>query len=131
MEKSTGVESRIEVKPSFGLDDSKITQMIIDSMSNAKEDIQARMLKEQQVEAARVIESISAALFDDKNLLNSDEISVIEAAISSLKYIVKTDHADDIEAAIEKLNNSTAIFAERRMDASIRTALSGHSVDEV
>jgi molecular chaperone HscA len=131
MEKSTGVESRIEVKPSFGLDDSKITQMIIDSMSNAKEDIQARMLKEQQVEAARVIESISAALFEDKDLLNNDEVVAIEAAISSLRTIAETNIVDDIEAAIEKLNDSTATFAERRMDASIRTALAGHSVDEV
>jgi len=131
MEKSTGVESKIEVKPSFGLDDKKITQMIIDSMTNAKEDIQARMVKEQQVEASRVIESIQAALLDDGNLLNKDEIQVIENAISSLAKIAQTDIAADIEAAIETLNDSTATFAERRMDASIRTALSGQSVDEV
>ncbi|MCJ8319171.1 MAG: Fe-S protein assembly chaperone HscA [Colwellia sp.] len=131
MEKSTGVESKIEVKPSFGLDDKKITQMIIDSMTNAKEDIQARMVKEQQVEASRVIESIQAALVDDAALLSKDEIIVIEEAISSLAKIALTDVADDIESAIEILNDSTATFAERRMDSSIRTALSGQSVDEV
>ena len=131
MEKSTGVESKIEVKPSFGLDDRKITQMIIDSMTNAKDDIQARMVKEQQVEASRVIESIQAALVDDGNLLSKEEILVIENAISSLAKIAQTKVAADIEAAIEILNDSTATFAERRMDASIRTALSGQSVDEV
>lgn len=131
MEKSTGVESKIEVKPSFGLDDKKITQMIVDSMQNAKGDIQARMVKEQQVEASRVIESIQAALVDDGALLSKDEITVIEQAISSLAKIVLTEVADDIEAAIEILNDSTATFAERRMDSSIRTALSGQSVNEV
>jgi len=131
MEKSTGVESKVEVKPSFGLDDSKITEMIIDSMTNAKEDIQARMVKEQQVEASRVIESIQAALVEDGKLLSEDEITAIENAISSLALIAQTNIAADIEAAIEILNDSTAIFAERRMDASIRTALSGQSVDEV
>ena len=131
MEKSTGVESKIEVKPSFGLDDKKITQMIVDSMTNAKGDIQARMVKEQQVEASRVIESIQAALAEDGKLLSSPEISVIEDAISSLAKITQTSIAADIEAAIEILNESTATFAERRMDASIRTALSGQSVDEV
>ena len=131
MEKSTGVESRIEVKPSFGLDDKKITQMIVDSMTNAKEDIQARMLKEQQVEASRVIESIQAALVEDGGLLSEEEITVINHAISSLAKIAQTTVVADIEAAIEILNDSTATFAERRMDASIRTALSGQSVDEV
>jgi molecular chaperone HscA len=131
MEKSTGVESRIEVKPSFGLDDKKITQMIVDSMTNAKEDIQARMLKEQQVEASRVIESIQAALTEDGKLLSEVEITVINHAISSLAKIAQTTVVADIEAAIEILNDSTATFAERRMDASIRTALSGQSVDEV
>jgi len=131
MEKSTGVESRIEVKPSFGLDDKKITQMIVDSMTNAKEDIQARMVKEQQVEASRVIESIQAALTEDGHLLSEEEINVIKNAISSLAKIAQTTVVADIEAAIEILNDSTATFAERRMDASIRTALSGQSVDEV
>lgn len=131
MEKSTGVESKIEVKPSFGLDDKKITQMIFDSMSHAKDDIQARMLKEQQVEASRVIASVKSALFDDAKLLSAEEKNAIEKAIRSLAEIAQTTIVADIEAAIEILNESTAIFAERRMDASIRTALAGHSVDEI
>ena len=131
MEKSTGVESSIVVKPSFGLEESQITDMLFSSMNNAEADIQARMLKEQQVESLRVIESINAALAADANLLSADELAEIKNAINELTQISQLSVADDIEAAIEKLNESTATFAERRMDSSIRQALSGHSVDEV
>ena len=131
MEKSTGVESSITVKPSFGLEADEITNMLKDSMENAEQDIQARMLKEQQVEASRVIESVNAALFADSTLLNATEISEINSAIAALAKISQTGNADEVEAALDNLNNSTAIFAERRMDSSIKTALSGHSVDEV
>lgn len=131
MEKSTGVESRITVKPSFGLEADEITNMLKDSMENAEHDIQARMLKEQQVDALRVIESVKAALFADSELLEATEIDEINRAISALEQISQTGNADEVEAALDILNNSTAIFAERRMDSSIRTALSGHSVDEV
>ncbi len=131
MEKSTGVESSIEVKPSFGLDDNQISQMIKDSMSNAADDIQARMLKEQQVEASRVIESVQAALASDSKLLNSDEIVIIENAIKSLALISQGTDNKAIETAIDVLNNSTAVFAERRMDSSISQALSGQAVDKI
>ena len=131
MEKSSGVESSIEVKPSFGLDDSKIAQMLKDSMSNAKADIDARMLKEQQVEAARVIESIQAAISQDSHLLNNSEVSAIETVIKSLADISQGKDTNAIEVAIEKLDQATAIFAERRMDSSINKALSGQSVEKL
>ncbi|MGB2739139.1 MAG: Fe-S protein assembly chaperone HscA [Cognaticolwellia sp.] len=131
MEKSTGVESSITVKPSFGLEADEITNMLKDSMENAEQDIQARMLKEQQVEASRVIESVKAAIFVDSNLLDAAELNTIENAITALAGISQTGNVAEVEAALDILNNSTAIFAERRMDSSIRTALSGHSVDEV
>jgi len=131
MEKSTGVESSIEVKPSFGLDDSKISQMIKDSMSNAAEDMQARMLKEQQVEASRVIESVQAALVSDNRLLNSDEIAAIEGLIKSLAQVSLGDDVKAIENALDKLSTGTDVFAERRMDSSISQALAGQSVDKI
>ncbi|OUR60649.1 Fe-S protein assembly chaperone HscA [Colwellia sp. 39_35_sub15_T18] len=131
MEKSSGVESSIEVKPSFGLDDSKIAQMLKDSMNNAKADIDARMLKEQQVEAARVIESIQAAIALDNHLLAADEVSTIEQVIKSLADISQGEDSNAIEAAIKKLDQATAIFAERRMDSSINKALSGQSVEKL
>jgi molecular chaperone HscA len=135
MEKSSKVETSIEVKPSFGLEESQITQMLIDSMSNAEEDMQARMLKEQQVDAKRVIESVQSAIKDDGELLSQAELDEIHRAINSLAQVMQQplqqNTITDIEAAIEGLNNSTATFAERRMDSSIRTALAGHSVDDV
>mgnify|MGYP005989226083 CR=1 FL=1 len=131
MEKSSGVESSIEVKPSFGIDDSKIAQMLKDSMNNAKADIDARMLKEQQVEAARVIESVKAAIVLDHHLLNEEETSTIEQVINSLAEISQGDDVDAIEAAIKKLDKATDVFAERRMDSSINKALSGQSVDKL
>lgn len=131
MEKSSGVESSIEVKPSFGLDDSKIAQMLKDSMNNAKADIDARMLKEQQVEAARVIEAIQAAITLDKHLLNANEITAIEHEINFLAEISRGDDADAIEAAIKTLDKATDKFAERRMDSSINKALSGQSVEKL
>ena len=131
MEKSTGVESSIVVKPSFGLEDKEITQMILDSMSNAKEDIAARMLKEQQVEAARVIEALQAALAVDAQLLSEQELADINAGINELAQISQGADEKAIEESIEKVNDLTAIFAERRMDSSIKIALSGQTVDDL
>ena len=131
MEKSTGVEASIEVKPSFGLEENQIANMIKDSMTNAKQDMQARMLKEQQVEAARVLESVRAALDTDKQLLNAEEIDKIESALTTLEAVAKTTATDDIEQQIEVVNQVTASFAEKRMDSSIRVALAGQSVDKV
>ena len=131
MEKSTGVESSIEVKPSFGLEDSQISQMIKDSMTNAADDMQARMLKEQQVEALRVVESVQAAIVLDNHLLNSDEVTIIEQVIKSLADTSQAGDADAIEKAIKKLDQATEVFAERRMDSSINKALSGQSVDKL
>jgi len=131
MEKSTGVESSIEVKPSFGLDDSQISQMIKDSMTNAADDMQARMLKEQQVEASRVIESVQAALAADSSLLNNDEITAIENMIKSLAQVSQGDDVKAIENALDKINAGTDVFAERRMDSSISQALAGQAVDKI
>ncbi|WOH37382.1 Fe-S protein assembly chaperone HscA [Thalassotalea fonticola] len=132
MEKSTGVESSIEVKPSFGLDENDIITMLKDSMSNAKEDMDARMLKEQQVEAARVFESVTAAIGEDgQRLLTEQELAEINSALSNLLTISQTSNIAAIEVAIAAVDKVTATFAERRMDSSIRTALAGHSVDEV
>jgi molecular chaperone HscA len=131
MEKSTGVESSIEVKPSFGLDDNQISQMIKDSMTNAAEDMQARMLKEQQVEALRVIESVQAALVADSHLLNSDEVAVIESLIKSLAQVSMAIDIKAIENALDKLSAGTDVFAERRMDNSISQALAGQAVDKI
>ncbi|WES67106.1 Fe-S protein assembly chaperone HscA [Superficieibacter sp. HKU1] len=131
MEKSTGVESSIQVKPSYGLTDSEIAGMIQDSMSYAAQDVQARMLAEQKVEAARVLESLTGALAADAALLSAAERQVIDEAAADLRVAAEGDDTDAIEQAIKNVDKQTQEFAARRMDQSVRSALKGHSVDEV
>ena len=131
MEKSTGVEAAIQVKPSYGLTDGEIAAMIKDSMSFAGQDVKARMLAEQKVEAARVLESLSSALATDAALLSAAERKVIDEAVARLQAVAVGDDTDAIENAIKNVDKQTQEFAARRMDQSVRKALKGHSVDEV
>ncbi|MGI1946221.1 Fe-S protein assembly chaperone HscA [Shewanella glacialipiscicola] len=131
MEKSTGVQSSIQVKPSFGLSDTEIATMLKDSMKYAKDDIGRRMLAEQQVEAARVLESLHAALAKDGDLLNADERELIDATMTHVAQVATGDDADAIKHAIETLDEQTQDFAARRMDNSIRVAFKGQSIDNI
>lgn len=131
MEKSTGVEASIQVKPSYGLSDAEIAGMIKDSMTNAQSDIGARKLAEQQVEASRVLESLKGALASDAALLSETESQAINQAVANLRQVMKGTDPAAIEAAIKDVDATTQDFAARRMDNSIRHALAGHSVDEV
>ncbi|MFA3762011.1 Fe-S protein assembly chaperone HscA [Yersinia sp. 2466 StPb PI] len=131
MEKSTGVEASIQVKPSYGLSDDEIANMIKDSMANAQSDVSARKLAEQQVEASRVLESLQGALAEDAALLSEQESTAIAQAMALLQQQMQGNDPHAIEAAIKALDAQTQDFAARRMDASIRRALAGHSVDEV
>lgn len=131
MEKSTGVEASIQVKPSYGLTDGEIATMIKDSMSYAEQDIQARMLAEQKVEAARVLESLTSALAADAALLSAAERQAIDAAAEQVRAAAAGDDADAIKEAIKNIDTQTQEFAARRMDQSVRIALKGQSVDEV
>lgn len=131
MEKSTGVEASIQVKPSYGLTDNEISNMIKDSMTNAQDDLNARRLAEQKVEAARVLESLTSALAQDSNLLTPEEESEIDNAVNELIKAVEGTDPIVIENAIKQLDKQSQEFAARRMDTSIRQALSGHSVDEI
>jgi molecular chaperone HscA len=131
MEKSTGVESSIQVKPSYGLSDNEIASMIKDSMSFAEHDVQARMLAEQKVEAARVLESLHGALAADATLLSHEERIAIDDGMSALQVAAAGVDADAIKEAIKNIDTQTQEFAARRMDQSVRKALKGQSVDEV
>lgn len=131
MEKSTGVAASIQVKPSYGLTDTEIATMLKDSLSHAGQDIKARMLAEQKVEAARVLSSLEAALAVDAALLSATERQVIDEAIARLHSVVEGDDVEAIKEAIKNIDTQTEEFAARRMDQSIRAALKGQSVDEV
>ena len=131
MEKSTGVQSSIQVKPSYGLTDDEIMQMLKASMDNAKGDIQARLLAEQRVEARRVIESVYSALENDQNLLNDDELSAVKNALISLEQLVVQEDSMAIKQGIKALDQATQEFAARRMDKSIRAALAGQNIKDI
>ncbi len=107
MEKSTGVEASIRVKPSYGLTDGEIATMIKDSMSYAEQDIQARMLAEQKVEAARVLESLTSALAADAALLSAAERQAIDAAAEQVRAAAAGDDADAIKEAIKNIDTQT------------------------
>ena len=131
MEKSTGVQSSIQVKPSYGLTDDEIMQMLKASTDNAKGDIQARLLAEQRVEARRVIESVYSALENDQSLLNDDELSAVQNALISLEQLAIQEDSMAIKQGIKALDQATQEFAARRMDKSIRAALAGQNIKDI
>lgn len=129
-ELTTGVESVVTVKPSYGLSDEDIIRMLRDGNASAEADMHARELREQQVEARRLLESTRSALAADGDLLSADERAEIDRLADALAELAATDRTDAIKAGIEALTKGTELFAERRMDRSIREALSGLSVDD-
>ena len=132
-ELTSNMESHIEVKPSYGLAEDEITQMLQDSLTSAREDMLSRALREQQVEADRMTEDLLAALNKDAEaLLDKNEVSCLHAAIEELNKLRKesTEHrilARQIEA-VGKLSEN---FAAKRMNASIKKALKGKSLDQI
>ncbi len=132
LEKSSGAQASIEVKPSYGLQEEEIARMLRDSMQFAEQDIQARMLAEQQVDADRVLESVGQALQQDgAALLERGDRAVIDAALARLRACRDGSDVEAIKAAIGEVDHATADFAARRMDASIRQALQGQQIDKV
>ncbi|MET0119276.1 MAG: Fe-S protein assembly chaperone HscA [Sedimenticola sp.] len=130
-EQSSGVKASIEVKPSYGLTDSEIETMLRDSIEHAEDDMEARRLREQQVEADRVIEALQAALAEDGDaLLNETERGSVEAALEQLVAVSRSDNHGEIKQGIEALEKACEFYVERRMNASVKNAMSGHSVDE-
>ncbi len=131
-ELSSGVESSIEVKPSYGLTDNEITQMLQDSFSHARDDMRLRALREQQVEADRMLEDLRAAIDKDgESLLDATELKCLQVALDELQAL--RDSSDDhrqLANQIESVGKTSEEFAARRMDASIKQALAGLSLDE-
>lgn len=132
MEKSTKVQASIQIKPSYGLTDEEVTQMIKSSMANAKEDMEARQLAEQRVEADRTIDTVISALQQDgAEVLSVEEFKAIEAQIQQLLDLKKGTDRFAIQQGIKDLDLATQEFAARRMNLSIQKALAGKTVDEV
>ncbi len=130
-EQTTNVTAGVEVKPSYGLSDAEIETMLRDSMAHARDDMQARRLREQQVEADRSVEALDAAFAQDGELFLSEQERVpILAAREHLVALRQGNDYQAIESGIKALEKAAETYVERRMNASIRAAMAGHKLDE-
>ena len=130
-EQTTGVQAAIEVKPSYGLDDTTITQMLKDSMQFAQEDMAQRARQEAVVEAESIIAAVSNALDSDGDLLDETERSDIDAVLKRLQQQMSQGDAASIRASVEALNHATDGFAAARMDRNIQRALTGQNIADI
>jgi molecular chaperone HscA len=130
-EQTTGHEARIEVKPSYGLTDDEVAAMLKDGFSHASDDAFRRALREAQVEAQRLIEAVQSALKDDADLLSILERAHVDSCVARLQAVMMGDDRRAIDDAMEGVNKATAEFAARRMNQSVKRALSGKKVSEL
>ena len=129
-EESTGVAAEVTVKPTYGLEEAEITDMLKAGFDHAEGDAQARSLSEARVEADRVMDALSAALDLDGALLADAEVSALRAGIEALRETAGRDDHLAISAATEQLGHASETFAGLRMDQAVRKALAGHDIDE-
>ncbi len=128
-EQSTGVEASVLVKPSYGLADDDITRMLKDAFTHAKDDMYARALNEQIVDAKGLIAATRAAMQEDGALLDTTETAAIEASIDALEQLLSGSDHLAIKRGIEALNAVTTDFAQRRMDQNVRRAMAGQKLE--
>ena len=130
-EQSSGVRAQVEVKPSYGLSDGEIETMLKESMSHARVDMEARKLREEQVEAQRAVEALGAALAQDgERLLSAEERGLIEHSLGELVKVLDGDDPKAIAEAVQALEQTCGFYVERRMNAGIQRAMAGHKVEE-
>jgi len=127
-ETMTGVSARVEVKPSYGLTDAEVEQMLLDSMDYAEQDMEDRLLIEGRVEAQRILDATRKALREDGGLLSAQERRGVEDVAAQLEQAKNGKDRHAVTAAVEALDKATAEFARRRMSASITSALKDKSV---
>lgn len=131
-EMASGTEASIVVKPSYGLSDEEITRMLQDSTQHARDDMQARALREQQTEAAQLLEAVDNALQQDGDALLDAKAQVrIRNSMDSLRTVINGSDHQAIKRAVEALNLASTEFAQRRMDKSVKQALAGHKLSDL
>ncbi len=131
-ELGSGVEASIQVKPSYGLTDGEIAKMLKDSFQHASDDKVARVLREQQVDAQRLIEAVQGALeADGDRLLDAEERMVIELQMQELSELIKGTDGYAIEQQTKRLSHVTDAFAARRLDSTVKAALAGRNLNEI
>ena len=130
-ELQSGIQAEIQVKPSFGLSEDEITQMLQASQASIQSDVEARSLREQQVEAQRVLIAIDSAIqTDGDELLSADEKQMIITVRNELEQAISSNDINLIKELIEKCEAESAAYVAKRMDKNIKTAMAGHHVDE-
>ena len=130
-EENSGVEASIDVKPSYGLSDSEIENMLRESIDFAEDDMHSRSLREQQVEADRVLEALDSALaVDADQLLSEDEKLKIMAVRQLLLDVKDESNIEQIKQTIKQLETACEDYVARRMNSNIKNAMQGHSIDE-
>jgi len=130
-EATTGVQAAVAVKPSYGLDDAQITQMLKDSIDHARDDVQLRVLKEQQVEGERMLAAVESALHEDPDLVSPEEAGALRGELDALRKTLSCNDHRTIRSAIERVNRATEAFAGRRMDRAVKRALAGRKVESL
>lgn len=130
-EMSTGVEASITVKPSYGLNDEAIAQMLEEGMAKSDYDAKQRMLREEQVNVRQLVETVQSALESDKDLLSEQELQEIVTMLEQTRTLAESDDVDKIRTQVAAFSKLTDDFAARRMDRSIRQALAGKTVDAI
>jgi len=130
-EQTCGVEAAVTVKPSYGLSDDEVARMLAVGIGQADADARVRMLREQQVEAQRLVESVRAALAVDGDMLDAAARTQIDAALHAAEAAGQHDDVERVRAAVQNLSAATDDFAARRMDRSIRAALAGRKVTDL
>ncbi len=130
-ELSTGIQSAIEVKPSYGLSDEKIKKMLEDSFNLANEDKESRALSKVKIEGSQLLEMIENAIKEDSDLLKDTELTLLQKSLSKLKKSLESSDRDHIEELTKQLNESSQSFAAKRMDRSIHKALTGKSINSL
>jgi len=128
-EQTNGIEAHVVVKPSYGLTEDEVTNMLKSSFSSAETDKRARMLAEARVSAGAIINSVTLALTADSHLISEQEKLAIETEIQNLQTITQADDATAINKAVDSLNHATEAFAAARMNASVSRALSGKEIN--
>ena len=132
LERESGVVASVDVKPSYGLSDGEIEEMLRASMEQAPEDMRARALAERRVEAGRALEAIDGALrADGDEHLSSGERAAIEALASDVRTALEGEDRDRIDDAVKALEKGSGVFVERRMNASVRRMMAGRGVADV
>ncbi|WP_306477836.1 Fe-S protein assembly chaperone HscA [Methyloversatilis sp.] len=130
-ELGTGIEARIEVKPSYGLGDDEVARMLRDGFDHVQDDIAARALAEQKVDATRLIDATQTALAADGDLLDGAERAAVDAAVRALAEVVEGNDTAALRAAVDVLGRATDEFAARRMNRGIQRALAGRSIESL